>query len=1083
MSTSMYKPTIEGPSGSIRRAASAHPAFKPEIARSLRLYPKLAGIVAAVVLVLLVAVALEQKAAYVAEALVYIEPSSAKVLADGSGGAFDAAKYESSVAQQMLTAQRVDILANALKSLPHQVWAVYGATPQQAATVLQGQLKVARVSTSYQVSISLKGSDAQHTAAIVNAVTSAYLEAGRKDEISQADQRSQLLREERTRIEAELQQDRAEQTRLGTALGVATPGGDGANPYDTQLDALRSQLVTARAAHDQAASQLAAISGPGGNHASGLTAAANDVIAADSGLGSMKATINARRAQLATQMAGLTPQNPVYKSDQDELADLDRTLETMTVQMRDRAARNLQDKLRADLERTGGIEARTNGELAHMASLATSASPRLQRAAELTADVERLTARYTLVDNALHGLELETTGPGGAHLALAAAVPLAPEANKRRLILLAALPLALLCGLGAAVFASKRDKHIYTGADLDEVLGFAPIAVLPATDDVPADVLDEYYLRLAAGVEGAYRKGSARTFLVTPVSAESAVGPLVRALHRRLLALGLRVAVVDAATVFAPEVPELATTELAAVEPMGERHSDGLAVTLFARLKREYDVVLVESAALLISAQAEYVARCADVTLLVADSAVTTRAELFQAGALLERLHVTGVGAVLTGLALRHADGLFVRGIRALEQRGGRPVTAQAEPVPEASFAEARSLREPVVVEPAPEFVAEPAVEMASGDEGEFLAPEEVPVVAPVAELQQGELGRLEDLPIEAATEPGLPAGEPMPVESAVGYDDSLPEAAGVEEDVEVLSHNGDQERQAQPRNWFDRLVHDDRSSAVSDAPEIEESDWQEPAAMDSGVAEEFAEARIAEPVASFETSGDLDESAEMEPEPVASAGETADELESVAVASAEASQEQSGDARGEQRLRRPLSFAELRDLRLAEGGEREVRESAAIAPPEVAESSSESAAAESVAIESVAAAPRLDSALRWDPIPPLRDTEEPWRISRSSMPIAVTEPNAAVYDVWGAEDPVRIAPVDRWSDSAAAEPALEQAGEGTDIVLTRRWGLLSRFQQGESFQAARLSAREQEGEEAAAAAGSELPAADRRRR
>ena len=686
MSSLMHKPTsptIDGQTANLRRAATANPAFKPEFRRSLRMHPVLAGSVAAVVLLLLIAIAMRQKPAYYAESLIYIEPFSSKVLADGSSGNFDSTKYESSVAQQMLTAQRVDILATALATLPHQVWAVYGNTPQSAASVLQSQLKVGRVGTSYQVSIGLKGPNPEKTAAIVNAVTTAYLEAGRKDEISQADQRSQLLGEERGRIEDELAKTRAEQTRLGATLGVANPGAEGGNPFDSQLDALRSQLITARASHDQAAAQLAAISGVNASHSSGLTAAANDVINGDPGLSSMKSTINQRRAQLSSQMAGLTPGNPVYKQDQDELADLDKTLDTMTVQLRDRASRQLQDKLRTDLERSSDVEGRLNSELARQTASATSASPKLQRAAELAADVQRLTARYAIVDNALHSLQLETTGPGMAHLALAASVPAGPEANKKKLILLAALPLALLCGLGAAVFARKRDHRVYTGGDVDDVLGFAPIAILPARGEVSDEVLEEYSLRLAAGVEGAYRSGNARTFVITPVSSATDIAPLVQALDRKLIDLGLGVAVLQAATVFEQHEQPV---ELAHADPAYDRHFDGLASTLFARMKADHDVILLESPPLLISAQTEYVARCADVTLLVAESAVTTRGELYQAGVLLQRLNVTGVGSVLEELQLRYADATFVQGVRALEARPRtvsrpRPVVAEA-PVP-----------------------------------------------------------------------------------------------------------------------------------------------------------------------------------------------------------------------------------------------------------------------------------------------------------------------------------------------------------------------------------------------------------------
>ncbi len=1133
MSSLMHKPTgptLDGQTVNLRRAATANPAFKPEFARSVRMHPVLAGVVGAAVLLLLVAFALRQKPVYSAESLIYIEPFSSKVLADGSTTNFDSTKYESSVAQQMLTAQRVDILTTALSTLPQPVWASYDGTPQTAAAVLQSQLKVARVGTSYQVSIGLKGPDAANTAAIVNAVTTAYLEAGRKDEISQADQRSQLLSEERGRIEDELAKTRAEQTRLGATLGVANPGVEGANPFDAQLDALRSQLVTARAAHDQAAAQLASISGAAGSHASGLSAAANDVINGDPGLGSMKATINQRRAQISSQMAGLTPGNPVYKQDQDELADLDKTLDSMTVQLRDRAARTLQDKLRTDLERSSDVEARINGELARQTASATSASPRLQRAAELTADVQRLTARYAIVDNALHSLQLETTGPGMAHLALAAAVPADPEPNKKRLILLAALPLALLCGLGAAVFARKRDARVYTAGDVDEVLGFAPIAILPARGEISEDVLDEYFLRLAAGVEGAYRGSNAQTFVITPVSAETDIAPLVQALDRKLVALGLGVVILQAATVFEQQEPA-ATAELSSFDPAFDRHFEGIASTLFARMKAEHDVILLESPALLISAQTEYVARCCDVTLLVAESARTTRGELHQAGVLLQRLNVTGVGSVLEELQLRYADSTFVKGVRALEGRT-RTVT-RPRPV---------MTDEPAPVAPVPVFVEAVDEPVAQAEEISAVpaSPAWYPVHAAVTPESHEELAP--ELTAAVAPEVYSHPADSVEVErpAPMALFDSLEKERRLTSSTPV-----DEPEDAPPaRSWLQRIFQREPEPVIRFLPDREDEDTEEPPAPapmydtsrfdlplpvekaplpepaahqpvfvhDSVPAAQVMESPLREPAftapdpaapaceapayAASEPVAVVPEPVAPEPihlasapvapepvfeEPVAPVQEApayVAEPEPVPPPSQEAPAVPSPWAYSEpvpSGPARPLSFHELSQLSqpvAAAAAPAEQHFEPAVKPvpepitapeaqaqipeyePEDQPILEQPSPAEAVAYPATAPAtsPEVwtpEPLNRWDPIPPLRAGEQPWRSSGSSR----VAQQQSTRGVWGnSDEPVRIPPTDRWVAAESVPPEAPPA-ESSDIVLTRRWGLLSRFQQGETFQ------------------------------
>jgi uncharacterized protein involved in exopolysaccharide biosynthesis len=647
------------------------PAFKPQILRSVRMHPRLALGVGALVLVALLGYATTQKSTYQAISQVYEDPVSPKLLGD-SGAIFDANKYDAFLGEQIQLVQRMDVLKAALATLPQTTWAEYGATVDQAADALQTQLKVQRLATSYQISISLKGSDPARTADVVNAVTTAYLAAVHKANAEESDVRGQLLAEERQRIESELRAARSEQAALGASIGVANPAGEGGNPYDAELSGIRAQLTEARAAHDVAAAQLASLSGVGPSQMSGLKAAADEAIAGDAGLGSMKATVSARKAQLNGQMTSMTPGNPIYKQDQDEMADLDRTLDRMTAELRDKAERRMQDKLRTDLERTGDVEARLNGELARQIATATSAAPKLQRASEVGTDILRLQTREAAVDDAIRGLRLDSTGPTQVRLSLAASPPEHPEASRRKLLLLAALPLALCCGAFAAVLARKQDTRIYGGIDVQDLIGFPPLAILPARADVPAQVYEEYVLRLAAGIESAYRTSGARTFLLTAVSLTTDIDPLASALTRKFEDIGVNVVVATAGDMLAPgegakrDSKRRSPSEMA---KLAEARSKGFVAANVARMKNEHGLVLIESDALLNSAQTEYVARCADATVLVVECGVTTRHELFCAAELLERLHVTGIGAVMEEMQLRFADSGYREAISALERR------------------------------------------------------------------------------------------------------------------------------------------------------------------------------------------------------------------------------------------------------------------------------------------------------------------------------------------------------------------------------------------------------------------------------
>lgn len=730
MSFTKNKPTKDGTpqtawNTQVAGQTPSIPAFQPQVIRSVRMYPKLAACVAAVVLLALVGFALMQKSVYLAASQVDVEPTAAKVLSDPSAVTFDANKYENFLAEQIQLMQRQDVLTAAMTSLPASTYQMFGATPAQAAEAIQTQMKVVRVASSYQVSISLKGTDPQKTADIVNAITSAYVAAVRKTTAEQSDQRAQLLGEERQRIETELQAARSEQTVLGASIGVANPTEESGNPFDAELNGIRSQLTEVRAAHDVAAAQLASLSGVGGARTDGLTAAADELIAGDAGLGSMKATISQRKAQLNEQMSGMTATNPIYKQDQNEIADLDRTLDRMTNDLRDKAARRLQDKLRTDLQRTGDIESRLNGQLARQIANATSAAPRLQRAGEVAADIKRLDARMAAVDDALRSLRMEVSGPSQVRLSLPATAPERPEASRKKLFLMIALPLALLFGAAAAILARKRDQHIYAGIDMEEVLGFPPLAVLPARADVSPRVFGEYVLRLAAGIESAYRNSGARTFLLTAVSMTTDIEPLATALTRKFEEIGVNVIVATAADMLLPVEESAATSAEASTAGAedqarsGSVWSEGFVAANVAKMKAEHGLVLIDSEAILNCAQTEYVARCADATILMVECGVTTRQELFLAGELLHRLNVTGVGAVLEEVQLRYADVDFRKAIDALDRRQSAAVRQERrQPTPRAVVVNPAEQTQPAgqQVEPqveapvatAPEVPAEP---------------------------------------------------------------------------------------------------------------------------------------------------------------------------------------------------------------------------------------------------------------------------------------------------------------------------------------------------------------------------------------
>ncbi|MBS1799376.1 MAG: hypothetical protein JSS95_06075 [Acidobacteria bacterium] len=667
--------------------------LRGEIVRSFKMHKKLAFLVGGTVFLLLFSAGFQRKPYYQTSSLIYVQPATAKLITDPTGGTYDPTRYDTYIQQQLQTIIRSDILSDALKSVPPGMWSGPGESEQSAVARLQHELKVEREMGSYQLSISLSGGNPVGIANVVNAVTSSYIRKERVDELAQTQQQLEVLLREQKRLETELAANRQTQAGLSSSLGVADTAGDNGNPYDVQLGELRTQLAAARGAHAIAEAQIASIANHGPDSASALKAASDELIASDPGLSSLKQSIATRRSKLVSEMAGLTPKNPLYKQDEDELQRLDQSIENMTNQLREKAARQLQERYKLESSRTADIVSRLQAQLGQQTSIATGATPKLQKAADVAAQVTRLQAQLTEVDNAIGAIQLENQTSGLVHLLLPAEVPLRPKPSLKLVIMAAAIPFGLFFGLGAAWLRHKIDPKIYIGEDVENTLGFPPMAVLPVPDEVDDRVLDEFMLRFVGGLDQAHSMSGARTYVFTSASTDMSITDLVAKLAVRMDKLGYRTMVLKAASALKrlsqspasdddvesswgershrlsePRSSETALTKSSESRLDRPRRESYVAENL-ERLKQNVDLLFIEALPLRSSTEAEFAARLADVTVLIAESGQTTRDDLAGTMTVMQRLNVMGVATVLNDIQLRHADRDFLAVVHSVESR------------------------------------------------------------------------------------------------------------------------------------------------------------------------------------------------------------------------------------------------------------------------------------------------------------------------------------------------------------------------------------------------------------------------------
>ena len=326
------------------------------------------------------------------------------------------------------------------------------------------------------------------------------------------------------------------------------------------------------------------------------------------------------------------------------------------------------------------------------------------------------------------------------------------------------------------------------------------------------------------GIESAYRNSGARTFLLTAVSLTTDIAPYVDALTRKFGDIGVGVVVATTS--------EMLSGGDAATEPSLQL-SEGYVGANMARLKTGHGLVLIESEALLNCGQTEYVARCADATILMVESGVTTRPELLRAAQLLERMQVTGIGAVLAELQLRLADTGFRTAIESLERRQSqrtRPLRVAERPLDQDPPLQEEELPAEPVVEV--EFVEQVAEEVATA--AEEPAAVGTPVIEDVVEAQTASIRR--GFGAVAATGPVLVETEAVPVERVWEDEEEEPVMAAAngtmhEQGTARLSTRRDVQGSREDvdltrkTSWLGRLLGRDQAPTFSIIPEEYEQD------------------------------------------------------------------------------------------------------------------------------------------------------------------------------------------------------------------------------------------------------------------
>jgi polysaccharide biosynthesis transport protein len=611
---------------------------------------------------------------YHAEAAIYVSPTYFKNLQQDREQL--QISYSTLVNQQILTLRRYDILREALKRLEQKGihWRKPDESEEAAVARLTKDLDVQHIPDSYEVLVGLDEPERDWVAPIVNTVANTYLDKGKEDELSDRNDRMTALTTELSNIQVELQKKLEEQSALSQQL--MTVSLDKATPVDdTLLAAARQAREDARHRRMEAEAQLSVMEATnGGGTKSPLGVLAEEAVSNDPDLHLLTNSLIQRRSELGLRTAGLTPQHPLRQAADKEIADINNQLVHLRQGSTDDTAARMLVKLRGDVDRSRLIESELDQEVQLGASKVLERSRQVQQVQGLNGDIQRLRVDQSAISSRIDELRMGDNAPGYLRMFSAAQTPIEALKTNVKKFLGALFGVALFLAVALAVAKDLIDQRLQSPSEVKRAIGFPPVGIILEHARGTLSFADEHFQRLVNGIQRGMAAEEAKCLVLTPLSSAHNPPSLVTDIGRALLARGLKTAIVEAnprrskeraATNLSdvlrakeppPNCSSSARTEMGSQRDLARIPVDGASYGgMLQDLRREFDVILIDTPPLRLSADAEYLASISDITLVVVEAGHATRRELTQEAALLGQIGTPSVGVIMSGVRLRLA--------------------------------------------------------------------------------------------------------------------------------------------------------------------------------------------------------------------------------------------------------------------------------------------------------------------------------------------------------------------------------------------------------------------------------------------
>jgi Mrp family chromosome partitioning ATPase len=629
---------------------------------SLAKHYKLAMLLALIVLLVGLPISwIKGEPKYYTEASIYVSPRFMKNLQDDNELDFQSnSQYREYVQQQVRTVNRYDIVADALESLGERksLWVKEKRPLRRSIEFLQRELKVQAVPDTYQITVGLENDAPEGIDELVNAVVESYLKKIKQESFYDKDKRLTNLKVERDNLYSQLNGKLQNRTAIAKELGVTTFSETLLNPYDQLLVNGKQALAQAQIEKIEKDAKLQSFQGSDGESA--LEAVAEEIVAKDPGINSLKANLNLRRSELLSKISGLGEKHPVRKMAERELSEIEMELTKANEKLIGQTSENLVAQRKKDFFEAQKIEQQINKQVNEHVAKANWFTENYQKAIQLGTEIEQLRSRVSLVDERINFLSLESDAPGMTRFFSRALPADQPVKGGRKKIFLIFFAFATFIGLSLPLAIDFIDPRILYAGDLERVLGFAPIGVIAEKSDKQSyHQANDQLIRIAGSILRDFHSQKSRVISLTSTRHQTGTTSLSLDLSQVLNELGIPTLTIEANNLSPDNRYMLAELSIAGKDSLlpdritlakNSCPKISMLRELTYMLKdylQDYQIVIIDCPPLLTSADTEIIIGMSDITLLAVQAIEVDKSEVRQAASLLEKLSPNAIGVIL----------------------------------------------------------------------------------------------------------------------------------------------------------------------------------------------------------------------------------------------------------------------------------------------------------------------------------------------------------------------------------------------------------------------------------------------------